>query len=106
MKQEKQLKKIRKFEDRLLFDKLMEEMFIDLMKDIKSHTTKSFMYKCDCCFYTLDSHYCFEYISEKENLIISGYLPHIFTKIFGIKYERAESFIKRMIIKHYQLEVK
>lgn len=106
---EKHIKSKKEFEQRLLMDNLMEDYFIKLKKDIKIKeykTTKSSNKSTHTYHGILYSDYLFEYHSLKRELIFRNIFVSMFSDVFGISETRAKSFLKRMIIKHYELDVR
>lgn len=101
----KDIKNREDFEIRLIMDNLMEEFFINIMKDIKMKSyTNSF--NIFITYFEYKNNRIIEYYSYTYFLVIFNDFINIFSKTFGVSSTRAKSFIKRMIIKYYKLEVK
>lgn len=101
----KDIKNKEEFENRLLIDNLMEQFFINIMKDIEM---KSYInsFNVFVIYFEYKNDRIIEYYDYTYYLIIFNNFINIFYKTFGVSGTRAKSFIKRMIIKYYKLEVK
>lgn len=95
----KYLKKKKKFEARLLLDRIMEKYFLSLIDDCEIKETElgiSYHYNDDFLFF----------YTKPADVWDTWKLNNMFVKIFNISRQREELFIKRMIRKHCDLHVK
>ena len=102
----KHIKSKKEFEVRLWLDNLMEKVFVDIKKNIVINKGTTGFNDVEEISYTHNDKRRFEYYPETGHLRIYQNFITMFTKIFAISDTRAKSFLKRMIIKHYELDVR
>lgn len=96
---QKYIKNKKKFDRRLQMDNLMEKMFINMIKELEIKEDENSI------SFHLKNEGCVVFYDKKYETITFSTLRNMFVSIFGIDGMRANSFVKRMIIKYYELNI-